>query len=160
MATTRNRYATATEVSPERSRTEIERSLRRFGATGFGYAWSGTTATIAFHLGGLTVRVAVPLPSPDDDGFHRTPTGRRRTDRQAEEAYEAGVRRRWRSLAAIIKAKLVAVEDNISTIEQEFLAHIVLPSGQTIGEWAGPQLARGEPLPPLPTPPRALPPGS
>jgi hypothetical protein len=160
MTTTRARYATATEVSTGRSRDEIERTLRRFGATGFAYAWSGTTVTIAFHLGGLTVRVAVPLPSPDAPELCRTPTGRRRTQRQAEEAYEAECRRRWRSLAAVIKAKLVAVEDNISTIGQEFLAQVVLPNGQTIGEWAGPQLARGEPLPLLPAPPRALPPVS
>lgn len=59
----------------------------------------------------------------------------------------------------VIKAKVVAVEDNISTIEAEFMTHIVLPNGQTVGEWAGPQLARGEPLPLLPTPTRVLPPG-
>lgn len=156
---TKRPYATATEVSPERSRTEIERSLRRFGATGFAYVWSEGTATIAFHVGGLTVRISVPLPRPDSSEIQLTPTGRRRTARQADQAYEAESRRRWRSLAAVIKAKLVAVEDNISTIENEFMAHIVLPNGQTIGEWAGPQLARGEPLPLLPTPARALPPG-
>ena len=152
-----SRYATATEVTPDRSRSEIERVLRRFGATGFAYAWSGDTATIAFHVGGLTVRIAVPLPAADDPQFRRTPTGRTRTERQAHEAYEAEVRRHWRALAAVIKAKLVAVEDNISTVEQEFLAHIVLPDGQTFGEWAAPQLARGEFLP-LPVP-QALPQG-
>ena len=150
MKTTRASYATATDVSPERSRGEIERLLRRFGATGFAYAWSESSATIAFHIEGLTVRVAVPLPTPDDPSFRLTPTSRQRTDRQAEEAYEAECRRRWRSLAAVIKAKLVAVEDNISTIEQEFLAHIVVPNGQTVGELALPQLARGEPLSLLP----------
>ena len=41
----------------------------------------------------------------------------------------------------VIKAKLEAVEASITTIEQEFLAHIVLPSGSTVGEWAAPQLA-------------------
>ncbi len=78
------------------------------------------------------------------------------TERQAQEAYEAEVRRRWRALAAVIKAKLVAVEDNISTMEQEFLAYVVLPNGQTLGEWAGPQLNDARPLPLLPAP-KALP---
>lgn len=155
----KSRYATATEVSPERSRTEIERSLRRFGATGFAYAWSENTATIAFHVGGFTVRISVPLPRPDGPEIQLTPTGRQRTDRQVMDAYDAESRRRWRAMAAVIKAKLIAVEENISTIEDEFMAHIVLPNGQTVGEWAGPQLARGEPLPLLPTPARALPPG-
>ena len=160
MSATRDRYAASTEVTPERSRTEIERSLRRFGATSFAYAWVDDTATIAFHIGGLTVRISVPLPRPDDNELRLTPTGRRRTERQAAGVYEAECRRRWRALAAVIKAKLVAVEDNISTIEQEFLAYVVLPDGQTIGEWAGPQLARGEPLSLLPTSARALPPGA
>jgi hypothetical protein len=133
-------------VSTDRFRAEIERTLRRFGATGFAYAWSGTTVTVAFHLGGLTVRAAMPLPSPDAPELCRTPTGHRRTERQAKDAYEAECRRRWCSLAAVIKAKLVPVEGNISTIEREFLAPVVLPNGQTIGEWAGPQLARGEPF--------------
>lgn len=153
------RYAASTEVSAERSRTEIERLLRRFGATGFAYAWSEHAATVAFHIAGLTVRIAVTLPHQGDPEFSRTPTGRQRTARQAEEAYEAECRRRWRALAAVIKAKLVAVEDNISTLENEFLAFIVLPNGQTLGEWAGPQLAKGEPLPLLPHPGPGLPPG-
>ena len=131
--------------------------MRRFGASGFAYAWTEDAATIAFHVGNLTVRIALPLPRPDDPVFWLTPTKRRRTERQAQEAYEAEVRRRWRALAAVIKAKLVAVEDNISTMEQEFLAYVVLPNGQTLGEWAGPQLNDARPLPLLPAP-RALPP--
>ena len=67
-----------------------------------------------------------------------TPTRRRRTERQAAEAYEAECRRRRQALAAVIKAKLGAVEDGISTIEAEFLAYVVLSDGRTIGEWAGP----------------------
>jgi hypothetical protein len=69
-----------------------------------------------------------------------TPTRRRRTKRQAAEAYEAECRRRRQALAAVIKAKLVAVEDGISTNthEAEFLAYVVLSDGRTIGEWAGP----------------------
>lgn len=62
MSATRDRYAASTEVTPERSRTEIERSLRRFGATSFAYAWVDDTATIAFHIGGLTVRISVRYP--------------------------------------------------------------------------------------------------
>jgi hypothetical protein len=44
-------------------------------------------------------------------------------------------------LVAVVKAKLVAVEDNISTLEREFVADLVLPNGQTMHEWARPQLA-------------------
>ena len=152
-----SQYARTTQVGTERSRAEIERLVRRFGASGFAYAWTEDAATIAFHVGNLTIRIVLPLPHPADPAFWLTPTKRRRTERQAQEAYEAEVRRRWRALVAVIKAKLVAVEDNISTMEQEFLAYVVLPNGQTLGEWAGPQLNDARPLPLLPAP-RALPP--
>ena len=43
-----------------------------------------------------------------------------------------GCRQRWRALNLAIKAKLEAVESGIVTFDQEFLAHIVGPSGQTV----------------------------
>jgi hypothetical protein len=53
----------------------------------------------------------------------------------------------WRALVLAIKAKLEAVEAGITTFETEFLAHIVLPDGRTVGEHAIPKLEetlRGE----------------
>lgn len=44
------------------------------------------------------------------------------------------------ALALVVKAKLEAVESGISTFEQEFMAHIVLPNGQTTGQWMIPQI--------------------
>ncbi len=147
-------YATGTQVTAARSREEIERILRRFHATGFAYGWSENIATVGFQIAGLTIRVSVPMPDPDDREFRLTPTrGTRRSDKQAAAAYEAEVNRRWRALAAVIKAKLIAVEDRVSTLEKEFLAFIVLPDGSTIGDFAEPYLARGESLPLLPQPP-------
>lgn len=46
------------------------------------------------------------------------------------------------ALKLVIQAKLEAVEAGITTFEDEFLAHLVLPSGETFGEWAAPQLER------------------
>ena len=40
------------------------------------------------------------------------------------------------------KAKLEAVESEITTFEEEFLAHILLPDGQTAGDYLLPQLER------------------
>jgi hypothetical protein len=45
------------------------------------------------------------------------------------------------AVALAIKAKLEAVEAEISTFEDEFLAYIVLPDGSTFGDWARPQIA-------------------
>lgn len=41
-----------------------------------------------------------------------------------------------------IVAKLEAVEAGITEFEDEFLAHIVLPSGNTVGNWVRPQIAK------------------
>lgn len=48
----------------------------------------------------------------------------------------------------------------VSATLGEFMADMVLPNGQTMHEWAGPQLARGEPVPFLPAPSKELGPGS
>lgn len=143
------RYAQNTSVNADRSRAEIERSLTRFGATRFAYGWEGTRAAIGFTIADRTVRITLPLPDRDDPEVRLTPTGRPRTAAQASAAYDQEVRRRWRALAAVLKAKLVAVSEGISTIEREFLADVVLPNGMTFAEWAEPQLTSGGAMPPL-----------
>lgn len=55
-------------------------------------------------------------------------------------AWEQACRAKWRALYLIIKAKLEAVESGISTIEREFFYDIVLPDGNTVGEFLSPQL--------------------
>jgi hypothetical protein len=141
-------YAAGTDVPSDRSRAEIERTLKRFGATAFAYAWEGDQATIAFKMKDRQVRFRLPLPDPDNRAFTVTPTGKARSAVAAEAAYQQAVRQRWRALALVIKAKLEAVEAGISTVEREFLADVLLPNGSTVGDWAGPQLrevyGRGE----------------
>jgi hypothetical protein len=134
------RYAERTEVSSDKSRTEIERTLRRYGASAFAYGWQGHEAQVMFELASRRIRFAIPMPDSSDRRFTETPTGRERSATAAEREYEQAVRQRWRALALVIKAKLEAVDAKISTVENEFLAHIVLPDGSTVGEWASPQL--------------------
>lgn len=136
------RYAATTEVPSDRSRSEIERTLRRYGAAAFAYGWEGNHAQVGFKLAGRQIKFILPLPDPDSDEFTLTPTGRDRSDKAAEEAYEQAVRQRWRALALVIKAKLEAVEAGISTVEREFLDAIMLPDGRTVGDWLGPQLGQ------------------
>jgi hypothetical protein len=129
-------YAAETSVSSEKSRMEIERILRKYGADEdeFGYATNSRRAQIQFSKGGRMVRFVVPLPDRNAREFTLTPTGRQRTRAQADLAYEQAVRQRWRALALVIKAKLEAVEAGISVFEEEFLANILLPGGQTVYE--------------------------
>ena len=134
------RYAANTEVPSDRSRSEIERTLRRYGASAFAYGWEDDQAQVGFKLADRQIRFRLPLPDPQAEEFILTATGRERSEKAAEEAYEQAVRQRWRALALVIKAKLEAVEAGISTVEDEFLAHIALPDGRTVSDWLGPQL--------------------
>ena len=136
------RYAADTSVSQDRSRSEIEATLKRYGATSFMYATEDTRAMIGFRLADRMVKFLLPMPDPKAREFTHTPArGTLRSPAEAEKAWEQAGRQRWRALALVIKAKLEAVAAGITTIEDEFLAHTVLPDGQTVGEFMQPQIA-------------------
>jgi hypothetical protein len=135
------RFAENTSVSSETSRAEIERTLARYGASAFMYGWEPGRSVVQFRANDRYVKFELPLPDRSAREFTHTPSrNMRRSPKQAEDAYEQAVRQRWRALALVIKAKLEAVETGITTFEMEFLAHTLLPNGQTVGEWSGPQI--------------------
>lgn len=134
-----SRYAANTQVSSDQSRAEIERTLQRYGADAFGYAWEGERAVVQFRARGRFVRFALPLPDPADPDFTHHSRGRRTPDAQAK-LHEQAIRQRWRALALAVKAKLEAVESGITTFDEEFMAHIVLPDGSTVGQFMQPQI--------------------
>lgn len=114
------RYAERTKVPVDKSRLEIERYVTQRGANEFGTMTTPERAQILFKMKGWHVRMTVPLTVeirgrvvPVDDGE---------------------VRRRWRAMLAVVKAKIAAVDAGVVTFEQEFLAHIVKHDGETIGE--------------------------
>lgn len=133
-------YASGTSVSVEKSRIEIERTLERFGADEFAYGYDSTKAVVQFTAKNRRVRFVLALPNKKSREFTVTPTGRERTAAATREAWEQVCRARWRALAAVIKAKLVAVETGIVSFEEEFASHIVLPDGTSVGEWLLPQI--------------------
>ncbi|OCI32782.1 hypothetical protein [Oerskovia enterophila] len=136
-----SRYAESTGVPSDRSRSEIERTLRRYGATTFTYGWTEGRAAIGFVKDGRQIRFVLPLPARDDRAFTHTPArGTPRTEAEIEKQYEQAVRQRWRALALMVKAKLEAVDAGIVTFEAEFLPHTVLPSGRTVFEDIGPSI--------------------
>lgn len=147
------RYAAQTEVSAERSRAEIEKTLIRYGAAGFAYGWQGAVVVIGFEMQDRRIRFKLPMPDKNLREFTHTPSrGNKRSPQEAEAAWEQATRQKWRALSLAIKAKLEAVESGITTFEEEFLAHIVLPNGKTYGEWAVPQIEQSYKhgiLPPL-----------
>ena len=135
------KYAEKTDVSAEKSRAEIETILRRYGATGFAYGWDETSAVLGFKVHNRQIKFILEMPDPNDQKFWRTPERKfERSREQALAAWEQATRQRWRALVLVIKAKLEAVEAGISVFEQEFMAHIVLPNGQTVGDYVLPQI--------------------
>lgn len=135
------RYAENTSVSVEKSRSEIESILQRYGCDDFAYRNSRQRAQIAFRMNDRMIRFDLDLPDPET--FRATPGGRRRrSDSDMLKAWEQGCRQRWRALALVIKAKLEAVETGITTFEIEFMAHMLVPgTGQVFHEVALPRLA-------------------
>jgi len=136
------RYAAGTDVPADRSIAEVRRILRNYGATGFVFAEDGRRAVIGFVVHDRQVRFVLPMPDPKDREFTRTPTGRSRTAIAAVEAYEAAVRQVYRVFVVVIKAKLAAVESKLISFEDEFLAFLVLPGGETVGDATRPGIAQ------------------
>lgn len=130
-------YAERTKVPVDRSRAEIEKLVMKYGANKFMCGIEENKAGIMFEANNRRIKFILKLPLKSE----------RRT-----EQWEQECRRLWRSLALNIKAKLEAVESKISTFEEEFMPHIVMPNGQTVSEWMSPQLEtayKTQKMPPL-----------
>ena len=137
-------YASGTGVSIERSRAELEALLSRHGATAFSYARSETLGKVGiqFELKGYLVRYEIAIPTAKDADMRLSSMGRLRTPKQIENAVAKELRRRWRALVLIVRAKLVAIEDGISTMEREFMPSFVLPDDRTLEEVLAPNLQK------------------
>lgn len=134
-------YAEDTSVPVEKTRAEIEMMITRFGANRFMTGTEPGRAYIGFEMRGKVVRFVLPLPDQKEKRFWQTPAyGNTRAPEKAYKAWEQACRAAWRALGLCIKAKLEAVRQNITTFEHEFLAHFVLPNGQTMAEHFLPQL--------------------
>ncbi|MBV8896114.1 MAG: hypothetical protein JO051_06370 [Acidobacteriaceae bacterium] len=135
-----SRYAEGTSVSVEKSRAEIEATLTRYGATAFAYAWQGSEALIEFAAKNRRIRFKLPLPHQDEERFQRDGRGSLRSPEKRRVVWEQACRQSWRALALVIKAKLEAVAAGITEFEDEFLANIVMPDGQTVGQHTKPTI--------------------
>jgi hypothetical protein len=136
-----SRYAADTSVDSGRTRDEIERTLVRYGASGFMYGWQDERAVVAFTAHNRQIRFTLPMPDRQDRAFTHTPNrGLRRSVDQVEQQYEQAIRQRWRALLLIVKAKLEAVEAGITTFQDEFLALTVLANNTTVSDWLQPQI--------------------
>lgn len=119
------RFAEGTSVEVGKSRMEVEKLLQKHGAT---QVIIGTDSEhgggfVHFALDGRQYRLFVPKREGN------------RNERQVE-------RERWRALLLLLKAKLEVVASEMVTMEQEFLAYVMLPNGRTVGAEISESLAK------------------
>src|SRR4051812_46014910 len=137
-------YALKTEVSYEQTRIDIERLLRRYGAEQFLSGESNNAALVGFRMHGRLYRIQVPLPDPDSEEFTVMRAGsappRERPRRARDRLYEQTIKTRWRALLLVVRAKLEAVDVGIYSFEEAFMGETLMRTGETVGEWAGPQV--------------------
>jgi hypothetical protein len=133
------RYARETSVPIEATRNEIERLLLRYGATGFFFGTEDRTSIIGFRMKERMFKFRLTVPPSAD--YKQAANGRLRTQGAWHNAWDQAKRSYWRALLLVVKAKLEAVEVGIVTFEDEFMPQTVMPDGQTVAEWMGPQLA-------------------
>jgi len=148
-------YAAKTTVDVTKTKMEIEKLLTKQGATGFMIGWVGGLESVAFELDSLRIRFSFPEVTEGDvahDSLGRPRSSANLKGGTVKTAMEQFHRTRWRELLLLIRAKLVAVESGIVTVESEFHSNIILPDGRTFGEWSAPYLKNayltGE-LPPM-----------
>jgi hypothetical protein len=126
-------YAETTTVPFERSVSEIVTLIKTHGAAQIGQFEGEDAFTIWFTLADRMIRFHLPIPAlaemPIRDGRQVTLTREQRSKRLAQARRTCG-----RALLLVIKAKLKSVESGIETVEQAFLANVVMGGGRTVYE--------------------------
>lgn len=121
-------FAATTQVPVERTKAEIEKLVKKYGARSFGVGWQGDQAQVNFVAHERHIRFTIMVP-------------------QAAQAQ----RSKWRTLLLLVKAKLEAVDAKVVTFEEAFVGDIVMPeTGRTVWEMTREQIKlshAGKPAP-------------
>lgn len=115
------RFAEDTSVPVSRTQDEIRARLRVSGAAQIAISESADGSSVLFKIGMCAYRITIPV------------------DHKAKDPAQ-DERRAWRLMGLLIKAKLEAVREGATTVEREFLADMMMRDGQTVSEWALPQI--------------------
>jgi hypothetical protein len=135
-------HTLGTTVSVEKSRAEIEKLITRYGATSTAFMTAPGRSVVCFEAKRPPDHVrAEACPTSREKRFQRDGRGSLVPPHKRMEKWEQACRQSWRALALVIKAKLEAVESGITSFEDEFLAHIVMPDGQTVATHIKPRIA-------------------
>jgi hypothetical protein len=110
-------YAQDTTVPAYRSENEVRTMLKSIGASTFGIVESNNQVSLRFMVGSVVYQIERP-GLPEIKG---------KSDEQRERAA-------WRALVLLVKAKKVAIDQGITTVEREFMADTLLYDGSRLIE--------------------------
>lgn len=117
-------YAATTVVPVARSQGEIRDMLLKRNATDLTFSERQDSFIVGFRAEGRSIVMRIPLPQRPSE----------KATQASIKTYEQLCRARWRALVLCLKAKFVSIDSKVTTFEDEFLAHIHLPNGQTVGQ--------------------------
>lgn len=144
------KFAEGTKVPVSQSQAELRKLLRAKDCERIAFYEEGDEmAAIAFERKGRRVRLTLRYP-PLKEFIYYPGSYRRRPDPRP--AWEAECRRLWRVLLRLVQGNFEAEDSGLVTFEQVWLAHFILPGGETVADRVVPALdaaqATGQ-MPPL-----------
>jgi hypothetical protein len=107
------RYAETTKVPVAQSQAEISSILEKNGIEKIGMMKEKGMANLWFEHKGRFYQLNVPIPEKCKDP-------------------EQEMRRAWRVLILLVKAKFEAIAAGISNVEEQFYADTIMPDGQKL----------------------------
>jgi hypothetical protein len=146
---TQKRFAEGTTVQVSKTRDELEQLLAKHGAAQRMIVVDDAEGRVRvqFSMQGRMVRLDMHtkpdgLPEPKRTSYDQkaaTPQGWGGWTMQRRQEWVAGkseqfAREAWRRLLLVTKAQLEIVADGSRSLEEVFLAHILLPDGGTVGD--------------------------
>jgi len=132
-------YENAT--SGDKALGEIQKLLQRFGCNRFGVMtdWDDGILLMQFEWNGLKVSFPASFKGYASAWLKENPWNNRKqaTKEQWEsKALEIGSVAVYSVLRDWIKANVTAVETGLVTVDDVFMAHVLLPNGQRMSEYA------------------------
>jgi hypothetical protein len=140
------KFAEGTDTPVAKTRAELEDMLSKFGAEATAVFNKPDMAMIAFEMHGRRILMKLALPDPGAREFthgrvNQTRAEVRRSPEAARARHERACRQKWRALLLAVKAKLVSVTEGVETFEDAFMAHVVMPDGQTVSDHISERIA-------------------
>lgn len=124
------KFAESTVVSVMKTKQELEALVTKAGATHFGALNTDAGTTVAFIFKERRILFDLKLPSVETFSKKKNRSGWMETCTKEDQLkrWEQACRTGWRALFLAIKAKLVTIDSGIETVDEAFLAHIVVPT--------------------------------